>query len=109
MERAVTWLADLGQRVRALTGWRRYAVALALGRVLGAQQGFSHVIDGRFKGGYITRRYGRPADGLHAVQLEMTSRCYLDEADPAQWHGGRAAEVAPLLHALVQALIDWRP
>ncbi len=84
-------------------------LAAALARVLGAQQGFSHVIDGRFKGGYITRRYGRPADGLHAVQLEMSWRCYLDEADPAQWHGGRAAAVAPLLHALVQALIDWRP
>ena len=33
--------------------------------------GFSHVVDGRFKGGYITRHYGRPAEGVHAVQLEM--------------------------------------
>ena len=41
-----------------------------------------HVIDGRFKGGYITRHYGRPADGVHAVQLEMCWRCYMDEAPP---------------------------
>ena len=41
-----------------------------------------HVVDGRFKGGYITRHYGRPDDGVHAVQLEMCWRCYMDEAPP---------------------------
>jgi N-formylglutamate deformylase len=41
---------------------------------------YSHVLDGRFKGGYITRHYGRPADGVHAVQLEMCWRAYMDEA-----------------------------
>jgi N-formylglutamate deformylase len=81
----------------------------ALASVLGAQERYSHVIDGRFKGGYITRRYGRPADGLHTVQLEMCWCCYLDEAHPSQWHGKRAAEVTPLLRALMQAMIDWRP
>ena len=85
------------------------ALAAALAAVLGAQRHYSHVIDGRFKGGYITRHYGRPAEQLHALQLEMCWRCYLDEARPAEWHAGRAAEVTPLLRALVQALIDWRP
>ena len=85
------------------------ALAAALTQVLGAQQRYSHVTDGRFKGGYITRRYGRPAEHWHAVQLEMCWRCYLDEAEPAAWHAERAAEVTPLLHALVQAMIDWRP
>jgi N-formylglutamate deformylase len=81
----------------------------ALASVLGAQDRYGHVIDGRFKGGYITRRYGRPADGVHAVQLEMCWRCYLDEAAPARWDDQRAAEVTPLLHALARALLDWHP
>ena len=81
----------------------------ALASVLGAQQRYSHVIDGRFKGGYITRRYGRPADGVHAVQLEMCWRCYVDEATPAQWDGPRAAELTPLLQGLVRAMLDWTP
>jgi N-formylglutamate deformylase len=81
----------------------------ALAAVLGAHDRYEHVIDGRFKGGYITRRYGRPAEQLHAVQLEMCWRCYLDEAHPAEWRAERAAPVTPLLRALVQAMIDWRP
>ena len=85
------------------------SLAAALGRVFTAQERFEHVIDGRFKGGYITRRYGQPAARVHAVQLEMCWRCYLDEARPHEWHAERAAEVTPLLRALVQAMIDWRP
>jgi len=85
------------------------SLAAALRAVLDAQTRYEHVIDGRFKGGYITRRYGRPAEQVHAVQLEMCWRCYLDEARPGTWDAQRAAEVTPLLRALVQALIDWRP
>jgi N-formylglutamate deformylase len=81
----------------------------ALGRVLRGQARYSHVVDGRFKGGYITRRFGRPDERLHAVQLEMCWRCYLDEAEPHQWHEERADEVRPLLRALVQAMLEWRP
>jgi len=85
------------------------SLAAALRAVLDAQTRYEHVIDGRFKGGYITRRYGRPAEQVHAVQLEMCWRCYLDEARASEWQPQRAAEVTPLLRALVQALIDWRP
>jgi N-formylglutamate deformylase len=66
-------------------------------------------VDGRFKGGHITRRYGRPAEQLHAVQLEMCWRCYLDENQPQAWDEARAAEVMPVLRDLVQAMIAWRP
>ena len=38
------------------------------------------VVDGRFKGGYITRHYGRPDGGVHALQLEIAQRAYMDEA-----------------------------
>ena len=72
------------------------------------QQAYTHVMDGRFKGGYITRAYGNPAGGVHAVQLEMCWRAYMDE-DPPAWNDARAAAVTPLLRQLVTTLRDWRP
>ena len=77
--------------------------------VFASQTEFTHVMDGRFKGGFITREYGRPADGVHAVQLEMCWRAYMDEGPPAGWNDAQAAAVTPLLRTLVRTLRDWRP
>ncbi len=77
--------------------------------VFASQTEFTHVMDGRFKGGFITRQYGRPADGVHAVQLEMCWRAYMDEGPPAGWNDAQAAAVTPLLRRLVRTLLDWRP
>lgn len=85
------------------------ALAQQLVAVCAAATPFTHVLDGRFKGGYITRHYGAPAQGRHAVQLEMTWRTYMDETPPYRWDPARAAGVLPTLQALVQAMIDWRP
>ncbi len=41
--------------------------------------GFSHVVNGRFKGGYITRSLGQPEAGIHAVQMELACRGYMRE------------------------------
>jgi len=53
--------------------------------------GSSRVTNGRFKGGYITRAYGRPTEGVHAVQMELACRSYMHEppgpVDPAAWPG----------------------
>jgi N-formylglutamate deformylase len=81
----------------------------ALAGVLARQARYTHVVDGRFKGGYITRHYGQPAAQVHAVQLEMTWSCYMDETAPFGWREDRAAEVTPLLHELLATLRDWRP
>ena len=81
----------------------------ALAAVFAAEPRFSHVVDGRFKGGHITRHYGRPAEGVHAVQLEMCWSTYMDEDPPWAWHPARAAGVTPLLQRLARAMIDWRP
>jgi len=74
----------------------------ALGTVLAAQSTYSHVIDGRFKGGHITRHYGRPAAGRQAVQLEMTWRCYMREEPPYAVDPERVATLRPTLcfHAI---------
>lgn len=44
-----------------------------------AATGRSHVLNGRFRGGWTTRHYGRPANGYHAIQMELAIRSYLDE------------------------------
>jgi N-formylglutamate amidohydrolase len=76
--------------------------------VLGASA-FSHVVNGRFKGGYITRHYGRPAQGVHALQLEMAQACYMREEAPFAWEPDRAARLTGVLERLVVALAEWRP
>lgn len=46
---------------------------------IAASSNYSSVVNGRFKGGYITRHYGAPDAGVHALQMELTQRCYMDE------------------------------
>jgi N-formylglutamate amidohydrolase len=79
------------------------------GSVLASAVGFTHVVNGRFKGGWITRHYGRPYDNVHALQLEMAQRCYMDEAPPYVWDAQRAAPLGSVLRRLVGALLGWRP
>ncbi len=80
----------------------------ALARRLADQARYSQVVDGRFQGGHITRHFGRPDEGWHAVQLEMCWRCYMDET-PVRWNPARAAEAGTLLRELVLTMRDWHP
>lgn len=82
--------------------------ALACGIVQEAG-GFTHAVDGRFKGGYITRHFGAPEANVHALQLEMVQGSYLDEARPAAFDRARAAALVGMLERLVIALSEWRP
>jgi formiminoglutamase len=70
---------------------------------------YRHVLNGRFKGGHITRHYGQPDRAFHAVQLELAQRTYMTEAPPFDYRPDVAAKVQPVLQEMVQALIDWRP
>ncbi|MGZ5238904.1 MAG: N-formylglutamate deformylase [Caldimonas sp.] len=81
----------------------------ALSGVLARQTRFSHVTDGRFKGGHITRHFGRPEQRIHAVQLEMCWSCYMAEAPPYVVDPGRARQLQPVLRELLQTVLDWRP
>jgi N-formylglutamate deformylase len=69
---------------------------------LAAQEGYSWVVNGRFKGGYITRHYGRPEAGVDAVQLELAQLNYMDESS-FEYDQARAARLQPLLRQLLQA------
>jgi len=75
---------------------------------LAAQRRFTHVLDGRFKGGYITRRYGRPEAGVEAVQLEIAQSAYLREARRPDFDVAVAAPLIALLRELLAALLDAR-
>jgi N-formylglutamate deformylase len=90
---------------------RSCAPALEAGakQVLAWSEGFTHVVNGRFKGGWITRHYGQPDYGVHALQLEMAQHCYMDEAPPYRWDPGKAARLISALQILVRALTAFRP
>ena len=47
---------------------------------IAASSDYSAVMNARFKGGYITRHYGDPRKNVHAIQLEIAQRAYMDEA-----------------------------
>lgn len=79
----------------------------AVENVLRAQRAYTWVANGRFTGGYITRRYGAPADGVHALQLEMCQCTYMNEAPPFEFRDDLAAGVRPLLRALLEAVLSW--
>jgi N-formylglutamate deformylase len=81
----------------------------ALARVLVQQNSHSQVVDGRFKGGHITRHYGQPAQGVHAVQMEMGWHCCMAPEPPWAWDEAAAQQVRPVLQGLLQAMLDWRP
>lgn len=67
---------------------------------------YSMVTNGRFKGGYITRAYGDPANDIHAIQLELSQRTYLDESS-FKYLDDIAAQVKPKLENLVRELINF--
>lgn len=72
--------------------------------VLAGQGEYDWVANGRFKGGHITRHYGAPADGIDAVQLELSQRTYMDE-DSFAYDEARAARLQPLLRGLLLATL----
>jgi len=64
-------------------------------------------VNGRFKGGYITRHYGDPAHDVHAVQLELAQRTYMRETAPYDYMPRLADRVRPVLQRFVEAFLAW--
>lgn len=80
-----------------------------------AASAFSHVVNGRFRGGWTTRHYGAPTTGVHAIQMELACRTYMDEpADPpaeGRWPppyvADRAGAARAVLRPVLQACLDF--
>ena len=66
---------------------------------------YSHVVNGRFRGGYITRHYGRPSNDIHAVQLEMCQHTYMSELAPFGYDEALAQQVQPVVREMVLAAL----
>jgi len=77
--------------------------------------GFTRVTNGRFQGGWTTRHYGSPGNGIHAVQMELACRGYMTEPPepftPANWppayDAARAATMRAALTSVIQACLDF--
>lgn len=74
------------------------------------QSGRSRATNGRFKGGYITRNYGKPETGIHAVQMELACRGYMREPMPdvseANWPGAYDPAYAAPIRATLQSVLQ---
>lgn len=72
--------------------------------------GRSNVLNGRFKGGWTTRHYGRPAEGLHAIQMELAQSSHLaTEAPPFALDPAKAAALRPVLARMLGQLAELAP
>lgn len=80
------------------------ALQARLVECLQAQSRYSIAVNGRFKGGYITRHYGRPDAGVQAVQLELVQLNYMDEASFA-YEASKASQVQALIGRLLRACV----
>ncbi|MGD9832832.1 MAG: N-formylglutamate deformylase [Piscinibacter sp.] len=85
------------------------AVQAAAEAPMKAQGGYTHVSNGRFKGGWITRHYGAPGQGVHAIQLELCQCTYMDEIAPFAYRTDLAARIQPLLQRMVASAVQALP
>ncbi len=80
-----------------------------------AGSAFSHVVDGRFKGGWTTRHLGNPAGGVHAIQMELACRGYMAEPEarvseanwPTAYDFAYAAPLRTILREILVACIAF--
>ncbi|NBA94106.1 N-formylglutamate deformylase [Pseudomonas sp. R5(2019)] len=70
-------------------------------------QGYTSVLNGRFKGGHITRHYGDPAQHIHAVQLELAQSTYMEEVEPFCYREDLAKPTQEVLKTLLKAVLEW--
>ncbi|WP_417320539.1 N-formylglutamate deformylase [Emcibacter sp.] len=69
---------------------------------IGETSNYSTVMNGRFKGGYITRHYGDPSRHIHAVQMEISQVNYMDEQPPYGFRDDLARDLRPVLRAMME-------
>jgi formiminoglutamase len=85
------------------------AVEASVMHLCRAATGYSYVLNGRFKGGWTTRHYGRPEAGVHAVQMEVAQSTYMAEAPPWTLVPDRAERLRAHLQTILETLADLAP
>jgi formiminoglutamase len=80
-------------------------IEAAVAKICAGATSYTHVVNGRFKGGWTTRHYGWPADGVHAIQMELTQKTYLaSEALPFAYDEARASRLRVHLREILTEL-----
>ena len=80
-------------------------ISQAVSAVCEASADYTHVVNGRFKGGWTTRHYGRPETGVHAIQMELAQACYLaSEVPPFAYSPAKANALRALLKTILLAV-----
>ena len=86
------------------------AIEQATAEICARAEGYATVRNGRFKGGWTTRHYGRPEKGWHAIQMELAQATYLAEEAPPWSHDPMKADrLRAVLREILTFLQDWRP
>jgi formiminoglutamase len=82
------------------------ALELAVIDVCSGAEGYSHVVNGRFRGGWTTRHYGRPENNVHAIQMELAQATYLKSEEPPFDYDAKAEKLRVHLGAILTRLND---
>ncbi|MEX0956926.1 MAG: N-formylglutamate deformylase [Rhizobiaceae bacterium] len=83
------------------------ALELAVIDICSVAEGYSHVVNGRFRGGWTTRHYGQPHRAVHAIQMELAQAAYLKSGEPPfAYDELRAGKLRDHLGAILTRLND---
>ncbi len=86
------------------------AIEAAATSICAGAHGYTSTVNGRFKGGWTTRHYGQPHNGMHAIQMELAQSTYLTtEAAPWTYDEAKSAKLRPHLASLLTTLADLAP
>ncbi len=83
------------------------AVCARICQSSGDETDYDYVVNGRFRGGYTTRHYGRPDSGVHALQMELAQRAYMLEQAPWSYAAAAADKLRPVLRDVLQQALQW--
>lgn len=85
-------------------------ITTAVAEICAMAEGYSSILNGRFKGGWTTRHYGRPAEGFHVIQMELAQSTHLcAEVPPFGYSAPRADRLRPILSDILHRLADLAP
>jgi len=76
-------------------------------QISGSGSGYDHVVNGRFRGGYTTRHWGQPDAGVHALQMELAQRAYMQEQPPWHYDAVAADTLRAILREILQQALSW--
>jgi formiminoglutamase len=68
-------------------------------------EGYRWALNGRFKGGWTTRHYGKPENGVHAIQMELAQRTYMQECAPWTYEAAQAERLRHHLRAILETIL----